>query len=283
VDGIADMKIGGVRIGPGAPWVLISGLNVLESEAAAIRCASALAELAQRHDVPLVFKASFDKANRTHLGAHRGPGLDSGLEILARVKAETGLPLLTDVHDVGQVEAAAEVVDCLQVPAFLVRQTDLIAACAATGRAINFKRGPFVAPTDMRHAVAKAVGLGARDVLVTERGTSFGYNDLVADMRGLVAMREFVPVCFDATHAVQRPGASSGASGGDRSMVAPLARAAVATGVDALFIETHPDPDEAPCDSACQITLGALDRLVGEAVAIRGALDATTAQVTSEE
>jgi 2-dehydro-3-deoxyphosphooctonate aldolase (KDO 8-P synthase) len=223
--------------------------------------------------VPLVFKASFDKANRTQHDAARGPGLDEGLELLARVKAETGLPLLTDVHEPGQAKAVAEVVDCLQVPAFLVRQTDLIAACAATGRPLNLKRGPFIAPLEMRHAVAKAAVLGATDVLLTERGSTFGYNELVVDMRGLVVMREFAPVCFDATHAVQRPGAMDGASGGDRRMVAPLARAAIAAGVDALFVETHPNPAQAPCDGACQIGLEALDRLVAEACAIRAALD----------
>jgi 2-dehydro-3-deoxyphosphooctonate aldolase (KDO 8-P synthase) len=266
------MRIGEISVGGGAPLVLISGLNVLETPQAAVDCAAALQSLAKRHDLPLVFKASFDKANRSSRLSYRGPGIDAGLETLARVKAETGLPVLTDVHEPGQAAVAAEVVDCLQVPAFLVRQTDLIAACGATGRPLNLKRGPFVAPRDMRYAVEKAQAWGATDVLVTDRGTSFGYNDLVVDMRGLVTMREFAPVCFDATHAVQRPAAAAGASGGDRRMVAPLARAAVATGVDALFVETHPDPDSAPCDGACQIRIEDLDRLLADVCAIRAAV-----------
>jgi len=266
------MRIGEIPIGGGAPLVLISGLNVLETSEGAVTCAAALRRVAERHALPLVFKASFDKANRSSRDSYRGPGLDAGLEMLARVKAETGLPVLSDVHEPGQAAVAAEIVDCLQVPAFLVRQTDLVAACAATGRPINLKRGQFIAPRDMRHAVEKAEAWGATDVLVTERGSSFGYNELVVDMRGLVMMREFAPVCFDATHAVQRPGAATGASGGDRRMVAPLARAAVAAGVDALFIETHPDPDSAPCDGPCQIRVEDLDRLLADVCAIRAAL-----------
>jgi 2-dehydro-3-deoxyphosphooctonate aldolase (KDO 8-P synthase) len=266
------MRIGEIPVGGGAPLVLISGLNVLETPEGAVTCAAALRRVAERHALPLVFKASFDKANRSSRDSYRGPGLDAGLEMLARVKAETGLPVLSDVHEPGQAAVAAEIVDCLQVPAFLVRQTDLVAACAATGRPINLKRGQFIAPRDMRHAVEKAEAWGATDVLVTERGSSFGYNELVVDMRGLVMMREFAPVCFDATHAVQRPGAATGASGGDRRMVAPLARAAVAAGVDALFIETHPDPDSAPCDGPCQIRVEDLDRLLADVCAIRAAL-----------
>ena len=266
------MRIGEIPIGGGAPLVLISGLNVLETSEGAVTCAAALRRVAERHALPLVFKASFDKANRSSRDSYRGPGIDAGLEMLARVKAETGLAILTDVHEPGQAAVAAEIVDCLQVPAFLVRQTDLVAACAATGRPINLKRGQFIAPRDMRHAVEKAEAWGATDVLVTERGSSFGYNELVVDMRGLVTMREFAPVCFDATHSVQRPGAADGASSGDRRMVAPLARAAVATGVDALFVETHPDPDGAPCDGPCQIRIEDLDRLLADLCAIRAGL-----------
>ena len=266
------MHIGGVPIGGGAPLAWISGLNVLESSDAAVACAEALRALAERRGLPLVFKAAFDKANRTHGDAYRGPGIVAGLEMLARVKNETGLALMTDVHEPAQAAAAAEVVDCLQIPAFLVRQTDLIAACAATGRPLNLKRGQFIAPAEMRYAVDKAEALGATGVLVTERGSSFGFNDLVVDMRGLVTLAEFGPICFDATHAAQRPGAAGGASGGDRRMVAPLARAAVATGVDALFVETHPKPDAAPCDAACQLGFDALEALVVEACAIRAAL-----------
>jgi 2-dehydro-3-deoxyphosphooctonate aldolase (KDO 8-P synthase) len=266
--------IGEIPVGDGAPLVLIAGLNVLETREDAVACAAAIQELAKRHGLPAVFKASFDKANRSRRDSYRGPGLEAGLAMLAQVKRETGLPLLTDVHEPQQAAPAAAVVDCLQVPAFLVRQSDLVAACAATGRSLNLKRGPFIAPRDMRHAVEKARDAGAADVLVTERGSSFGYNDLVVDMRGLGVMREFAPVCFDATHSAQRPGAADGASGGDRSVVAPLARAAVAAGIDALFVETHPDPDRAPCDGPCQIRIEALDRLLGEVCAIRAGLAA---------
>jgi 2-dehydro-3-deoxyphosphooctonate aldolase (KDO 8-P synthase) len=267
------MRIGAVPIGGAAPLAWISGLNVLETSDAAVACAESLQELAARRGLPLVFKASFDKANRTHGDAYRGPGIDAGLEMLARVKGETGLPLMTDVHEPGQAAAAAEVVDCLQIPAFLVRQTELVAACAATGLPLNLKRGQFIAPAEMRHAVDKAMSLGATEVLVSERGSSFGFNDLVVDMRGLVTLAEFAPVCFDATHSAQRPGVAGGASGGDRRMVAPLSRAAVAAGVDALFVETHPNPDDAPCDAACQLDFAALEALVAEVTAIRAALD----------
>jgi 2-dehydro-3-deoxyphosphooctonate aldolase (KDO 8-P synthase) len=269
------MRIGGISVGDGAPLVLVAGLNVLETRDGAVACAAAIQEIARRRGLPAVFKASFDKANRSRGDAYRGPGLVAGLGMLAEVKRETGLPLLTDVHEPAQAAAAAEVVDCLQVPAFLVRQSDLVAACAATGRSVNLKRGQFIAPRDMRHAVEKARAAGARDVLVTERGSSFGYNDLVVDMRGLAIMREFAPVCFDATHSAQHPGAAGGSSGGDRQMVAPLARAAVATGIDALFVEVHPDPDRAPCDSPCQIRIEDLDLLLAEVCAIREALAAS--------
>ncbi len=256
------IRIGDVALGGGAPLVLIAGLNVIEDEAATLTAARALQQLARRHAVPLVFKASFDKANRSSASSYRGPGLESGLRILAHVKRETGLPLTTDVHEPSQAARAAEVVDALQIPAFLCRQTDLVAACAATGRPLNFKKGQFVAPEDMRFAVEKARHFGAREVCVTERGTGFGHRDLVVDYRGLVRMRAFAPVCFDATHCAQQPGAGEGRSSGDRSLVAPLARAAVAVGVDALFVEVHPDPDRAPCDPRCQITLDALDALL---------------------
>lgn len=265
------MRVADVEIGSGAPLVLISGLNVLESSDAALASATALQQLAERHGLPLVFKASFDKANRSSQRSYRGPGLDAGLRSLERVKRETGLPLLTDVHEAGQAKLAAEVVDCLQIPAFLCRQTDLVAACAATGLPLNVKKGQFMAPLDVQRAVEKARSFGAKGVLVTERGTTFGYHDLVVDLRGLVQMRSFAPLCFDATHAVQHPGAGSEASSGDRRMVAPLARAAVAVGVDALFVETHPRPEQAPCDGDCQLPLDALDQLLGEVCAIAAA------------
>jgi 2-dehydro-3-deoxyphosphooctonate aldolase (KDO 8-P synthase) len=266
------MRIGDIPVGAGAPLVLISGLNVLESEVAAVDLAVRIRDIAASHGLPLIFKASFDKANRTRLDAYRGPGLDTGLELLAGVRARTGLPILTDVHQPNQVPAVAAVVDCLQVPAMLCRQTDLLAACAESGRPVNLKKGQFVAPEDMRHAVEKLRKLGCEEVLITERGASFGYHDLVADMRSLPQLRAFAPVCFDATHAVQRPGRANGASGGDRHFVAPLARAAVAVGVDALFIETHAEPERAPVDGPSQIDPDALDTLLREVVAIEGAL-----------
>lgn len=242
---------------------MIAGLNVLEGEAQAIEVAGAIGEMARRHGLPLVFKASFDKANRSHVSAYRGPGIDAGLEMLAAVKHATGLPLLTDVHEPEQAKLASGVVDALQVPAFLCRQTDLLAACAATGLPVNVKKGQFIAPANMQAIVEKLSHFGCDDVLLTERGTQFGYNALVADMTSVVVMRRFAPVCFDATHAVQRPGARDGASGGHRDFVAPLARAAVATGIDALFIEVHPQPDRAPCDGPCQIDFRELDALLG--------------------
>ena len=266
------MQIGDIRIGGGAPLALISGLNVLETLDAALHCAAGVQGVGDRHGLAVVFKASFDKANRSSRYSYRGPGIDEGLRMLAQVKRETGLPILTDVHEPGQAKIVAEVADCLQIPAFLCRQTDLIAACAATGRPINFKKGQFMAPRDMAHAVVKARSFGAPGAMVTERGTAFGYNDLIVDMRGLPILREVAPVCFDATHAVQHPGAGADASSGDRRFVAPLARAAVAVGIDALFVEVHPDPDGAPCDGACQVRLGDLDRLVAEACAVEEVL-----------
>jgi 2-dehydro-3-deoxyphosphooctonate aldolase (KDO 8-P synthase) len=266
------MRIGNIPVGDGAPLVLISGLNVLEHEADAIETARTIQQLAEKYDFPLVFKASFDKANRSRHDSFRGPGIDEGLRILKSVKRETGLPILTDVHDPAQPKLAAQVADIIQVPAFLMRQTDLIAACAAAGVAVNLKKGQFIAPHDMCHAVDKLKHFGCQDILITDRGTCFGYNNLVTDMQGLVRMRDFAPVCFDATHAVQYPGANGGSSGGDRRYVAPLARAAVAAGIDALFIETHHDIEKAPCDGPSQISFEELDRLLAEVRAIDSAL-----------
>lgn len=266
------MHIGDIRLGAGGPLALVSGLNVLESVDGALQTAAAVQGVAERHGLPVVFKASYDKANRSSRHSYRGPGMDEGLRLLERVKLETGMPLMTDVHEPGQAKIVAEVVDCLQIPAFLCRQTDLIAACAATGRSLNIKKGQFVAPYDMENAVEKAQSFGAAGVMVTERGTSFGHNDLIVDMRGLLQMRRFAPVCMDATHSVQEPGAGDRASSGDRSFVAPLARAAVAVGIDALFVEVHNQPERAPCDGKCQIRVQDLDRLLGEVVAIQAAL-----------
>ncbi len=265
------MKVGDIHIGAGAPLALISGLNVLEGRDAALECAQGIAWVADRHGLPAIFKASFDKANRSSRHSYRGPGIDEGLRILSEVQSETGLPVTTDVHDAGQAKIVAEAVDLLQIPAFLCRQTDLVAACAATGLPTNIKRGQFIAPSDIRLAVQKAETFGDGGVILTERGSAFGYNDLIVDMRGLVTMREYAPVCFDATHSVQRPGAGNDASSGDRAFISPLARAAVAVGIDALFVEIHPDPDNAPCDGACQIRLEDLDSLLAEVKAIHAA------------
>ena len=266
------MRIGKLQVGDGAPLALISGLNVIENEADTIEVARTIQQLAEKHGFPLIFKASFDKANRSRHDSYRGPGIDEGLRTLAAVKTETGLPILTDVHDSSQPKLVAQVADVIQIPAFLMRQTDLIAACAATGIAVNLKKGQFIAPHDMHHAVDKLKHFGCEDILVTDRGTCFGYNNLVTDMQGLVQMRSFAPVCFDATHAVQYPGANGGSSGGDRRFVAPLARAATGAGIDALFIETHPDINSAPCDGPSQISFEELDQLLAEVHAIDSAL-----------
>lgn len=267
-----QLRIGSIPVGGGAPLVLIAGLNVLEDEDAALTNARTLQTIAERRSIPLVFKASFDKANRTRVDGFRGPGIEDGLRILQSVKRETGLPVLTDVHEPHQAETVAKVADCLQVPAFLCRQTDLVVACARTGLPVNIKKGQFVAAADLGHAATKARASGDGGVLLTERGTSFGYHDLVVDMRGLIELREFAAVCYDATHSVQMPGASGGSSGGKRQFIGPLARAAVAVGIDALFLEVHPDPDAAPVDSACQLTPEAFDQLLGEALALQAAL-----------
>lgn len=266
-------RIGGHEVGDGAPLLLICGPDVVETEAMTLRAAEAVQRLSQKHGVPLVFKCSFDKANRTSLKSYRGPGMAEGLRVLARVKREVGLPILTDVHETAQVAPAAEVADVLQVPAFLCRQTDLLVACAKSGRSVNVKKGQFVAPRDMRPALAKLQESGARDVLLTERGASFGYNNLVVDMRSLAIMRGLgAPVCFDATHSVQLPSAAGDSTGGERAFVRPLARAAVAAGVDALFLEVHEEPSKALCDGPNSLDFAELDILLGEVTAIRRAL-----------
>ena len=234
----------------------------------ALAIAGELARLGERLNIGIVFKASFDKANRTSGEARRGVGLEAALPIFAKIKDKTGLPVTTDVHEVSQCARVAEVVDLLQIPAFLCRQTDLIVAAAQTGRPVNIKKGQFLAPWDMVHAVGKARDAGAAGVLVTERGTSFGYNALVADMRALPILKETgAPVVFDATHAVQQPGGHGTSSGGERRFVATLARAAVAVGVAGLFIETHPDPDTAISDGATQVPLAELGALIEELLA----------------
>ena len=253
-------------------FTLIAGPCVIEGEAFTLRHAARLKGIADRHGVPLVFKCSFDKANRTSVKSFRGPGLREGLRVLAKVKAETGLPVLTDVHSEEQCAPAAEVADVLQIPAFLCRQTDLLLAAGKTGRAVNVKKGQFLAPEDMKNVVAKLGEAGCKDILLTERGSSFGYNNLVVDMRGLLTMRKLAPVCFDATHSVQRPGSQGDATGGDRTLAPPLARAAAAVGIDALFCEVHENPERALSDGPNSLTFEMWDALVADVVRIRGAL-----------
>jgi 2-dehydro-3-deoxyphosphooctonate aldolase (KDO 8-P synthase) len=236
--------------------VMIAGPCVIESEAATLEVARALRDCAAALSLPLIFKASFDKANRTSVTSYRGPGLEQGLKILAKVKAETGLPVLSDVHQVSQVAPAAAVLDVLQIPAFLCRQTDLVVAAAATGLAVNIKKGQFLAPWDMAPVVAKARSTGNARILLTERGVTFGYNNLVVDFRSLPQLRELgCPVVLDVTHSVQLPGGQGSCSGGERRFIPALARAGVAVGVDALFMEVHPEPDKALCDGPNSLPL----------------------------
>ena len=246
----------GVAVGGDAPLLLIAGPDLIESPDHALRMAEALATIVQNRPVGYLFKASFDKANRTSVHSHRGPGLEGGLEALARIKREVGVPVTTDFHTPEQAATLAEVVDLLQVPAFLCRQTDMLIAAGRTGRTVNVKKGQFLAPWDARHIVEKLRSTGNEKIMLTERGTSFGYNNLSVDFRGLPQMRGLgVPVCFDATHSVQLPGGQGASSGGQREFVATLGRAAVAVGVDALFFEVHDDPDQALCDGPNQIPL----------------------------
>lgn len=259
----------GVRIGGGAPLVLIAGPCVIEDEATVFETARRLKELCAARDIPLVFKTSYDKANRSAADAFRGPGLTKGLEVVARVREETGLPVLVDVHEAGHAAAAAEVADILQVPAFLCRQTDLIRAVCRAGRPVNVKKGQFLAPWDVKNIVEKCEAFGARGILITERGNSFGYNNLVSDMRALPLMRRYGwPVVFDATHSVQIPGGLGTSTGGQREFVPTLARAAVAAGCDALFLEIHPDPDRARCDGPNQLPLAEAGVLLDACAAI---------------
>jgi 2-dehydro-3-deoxyphosphooctonate aldolase (KDO 8-P synthase) len=257
------VEVGPVRFGNRLPIAVIAGPCALESRGHALEVAHALKEIAARRGIGLVFKTSFDKANRTSLSSGRGIGLEAALPIFAEIREATGLPVLTDVHEASQCAPVAEAVDVLQIPAFLCRQTDLLVAAAATGRAVNVKKGQFLAPWDMANVLAKVTGAGNRRVLATERGVSFGYNTLVSDMRALPIMAEAgAPVIFDATHSVQQPGGKGATSGGDRRFVPVLARAAVAVGVAGLFIETHPDPDHAPSDGPNMVPLKDFERLI---------------------
>ncbi|HEX3349396.1 MAG TPA: 3-deoxy-8-phosphooctulonate synthase [Acetobacteraceae bacterium] len=257
------VQVGPVAIGNDLPLVLIAGPCQIESRAHALEVADALAELGRSHGVGVIYKSSYDKANRTSVAAARGVGMTKGLDILAEVRARTGMPVLTDVHAADQCGPAAEAVDVLQIPAFLCRQTDLLLAAGETGRAINVKKGQFLAPWDMRHVAAKIASTGNERILLTERGASFGYNTLVNDFRALPEMaRTGYPVVFDATHSVQQPGGQGASSGGQREYAPMLARAAVAVGIAAVFIETHPDPDRAPSDGPNMIPLREMPALI---------------------
>lgn len=266
------VTIGGVRVG-GQALALIAGPCVIENERLCLRVAEALREVTTRLRMPFIFKASYDKANRSSGRSFRGLGMATGLKVLAKVRACVGLPVLTDVHSIEEVAAAAEVCDVLQVPAFLCRQTDLLMAVAKSGRVVNVKKGQFLAPADMRNIVEKIESAGCRRLLLTERGTTFGYNNLVADMRSLPIMRSFgYPVIFDATHSVQAPGGAGDRSGGDARFAPVLARAAVAAGCDGVFVETHPDPSVALSDGPNMIPLRAMRGVLESLCAIREAL-----------
>jgi 2-dehydro-3-deoxyphosphooctonate aldolase (KDO 8-P synthase) len=264
----ASIAIGDLVIANDAPLVLIAGPCQLESRAHALDMAGALKEMAGRLGIGLVYKSSFDKANRTSAAGARGAGLDAALPVFAEIRDRLGVPVLTDVHEADQCAIVAPVVDILQIPAFLCRQTDLLIAAARTGRPVNVKKGQFLAPWDMANVVAKITGAGNSDVLLTERGASFGYNTLVSDMRALpILARTGCPVVFDATHSVQQPGGQGTSSGGEREFVEVLARAAAAIGVAAVFIETHQDPDNAPSDGPNMVPLGQMEGLVGRLMA----------------
>jgi 2-dehydro-3-deoxyphosphooctonate aldolase (KDO 8-P synthase) len=265
----AAVAVGSVSFANDGPLALFAGPCQMESRQHALEMASALKEICGRLGIGLVYKTSFDKANRTSLSAKRGVGLDGALAVFAEIRASLGLPVVTDVHEAGQCARVAEVVDVLQIPAFLCRQTDLLVAAAETGRPVKVKKGQFLAPWDMRNVVAKLTASGNANVLVTERGASFGYNTLVVDMRALPILREIgCPVIFDATHAVQQPGGQGTQSGGERRFVAPLARAAVAVGIAGLFIETHENPDRAPSDGPNMVPLKDFEGLLRDLMAL---------------
>ena len=259
---VKPFKVGNIEVG-GGDLFLIAGPCVVESESHALKMAQSIRAIAERLGVPYIFKSSYDKANRTSINAHRGPGIDEALRVLGRVRSEAGVPVLTDVHDVAQVRGAAEVADVLQIPAFLSRQTDLIVEVSRSGRAVNIKKGQFLAPHDMKHAIEKATSQGNERVMITERGTSFGYNNLVVDFRGLPMMRALgYPVVYDVTHSLQRPGGLGSASDGDSQFIEYLARAGVACGVDGVFMEVHDNPAAALSDGPNSLPLDRLEQLL---------------------
>lgn len=262
-----------IEVGAGNPLLLIAGPCALESHELALRVAGEMQEICARLGISYVFKASYDKANRTSLESYRGPGLEDGLNILSKIRSELQVPVISDVHDVSQVAPAAEVLDILQIPAFLCRQTDLLVAAAKTDKPVNLKKGQFVSPWDMENGVNKLKGAGGTKTMLVERGACFGYNNLVVDMRSLPIMRGFgCPVIFDATHSVQLPGGAGGSSGGQREFIAPLSRAAVAAGIDGLFMEVHPNPDKALCDGPNSIPLDSIEALLKQLLRIQEAV-----------
>ena len=266
---VREVRVADVTIGGGRPLVLIGGPCVIENEAHTLELAGRIRDIAVRRGIPFIFKASFDKANRTSIESFRGPGLEGGLRVLARVKASLAVPVLTDIHEVSQVSPAAEVADVLQIPAFLSRQTDLLVAAARTGCAINVKKGQFLAPQDMRHVVEKLASSGNERVVVTERGVSFGYNNLVVDMRAFPILRDLgCPVVYDVTHSLQLPGADDGVSGGQRQYAEALAAAGVAAGVDGVFLEIHDRPERAKSDAATALPLSRLEFLIQDLMRI---------------
>lgn len=263
------VRIGSFSVGTGQPLLVIAGPCVIENVEMMLATARFLKAETTRLGLSYIFKASYDKANRTGLRSYRGPGRSAGLAMLKAVRDEAGVPIISDVHSVAEVEPAAEVLDVIQIPAFLCRQTDLIQAAARTGKPVNIKKGQFLAPLDMAYVVEKITAAGNENILITERGASFGYNNLVVDMRSLPLLRSLgYPVIFDATHSVQLPGGDKGKSGGDRRFAAPLARAAVAAGVDGVFMEVHPDPDKALCDGPNSLRLDRLEPLLRQLQAI---------------
>ncbi len=254
--GTRKVKIGNVKIGTGNPLVFIAGPCVIESEDSTLAAAEKLKEYSETRNIPLIFKSSYDKANRTSANSFRGPGITEGLSILAKVKEQTGLPVLSDVHSIEEIEPASHVLDIIQIPAFLSRQTDLIIAAAKTGIPLNIKKGQFLAPADMKNSIEKAVSTGNKNITITERGASFGYNNLVVDMRSFPIMNGFgYPVIYDATHSVQLPGGQDMCSGGQREFIVPLARAAVSAGCDAVFMEVHEEPEKALCDGPNMLSI----------------------------
>ena len=260
---VNQIRIGPLSIGGNSPLVFIAGPCVIESSAHAIDTALEIAEIASRTNAPIIFKASYDKANRTSINSFRGPGLTSGLQTLSEIKSQTELPLLTDIHEPSHASAVAEVVDVIQIPAFLSRQTDLLLAAAKTGKPVNVKKGQFLSPKDMRYVIDKVLSVGNHDVLITERGVSFGYNNLVVDMRAFPILRELgYPVIFDATHSLQLPGAGDGITTGLSNYIEPLSAAGVAAGIDGLFLEVHDNPKKAKSDGGNSLRLDALEPLI---------------------